>query len=177
MRHFVGFVVGLVLAPVLMLGTGWLLPRFVDLDETGQSIATVDGAVAVGAAAVVALLVTLVLVPPRLTPLLPGITGLSLVAATAVQVLRPALVERVPGLPGVEGAVTLLSIGAYLPLGLALFIPMLVPSRWARKERPQGVTEEEYFDGLYDEDYEERDRFSGADTEGGPGHHRRTTRA
>ncbi|MDT0303749.1 hypothetical protein [Streptomonospora wellingtoniae] len=155
MRHFVGFIVGLALAPVLMLGTGWALPRFVGLEERGQSIATVDGAVALGAAGIVGLLVALVLVPPRLTPLLPGIAGLTLIGLTAVQVLRPALVERLPALPGVEGAVTLLSIGAYLPLGLALFVPMLAPSRWAGRERARDVTEEEYFDGLYDEDYED----------------------
>ena len=170
MRHFVGFIVGQLLAPVLMLGTGWVLPRFVDLNETGQAIVTFSGLVPVGAAAVLALLVALVLVPPRLTPLLPGITGLTLLAATAVQVLRPALVEHVPGLPGVEGAMTLLAIGAYLPLGLALFVPMLVPSRWARKERSPSVTEEEYFDGLYDEDYED------AVDEGAP-RHRRAARA
>ncbi|GAA1766653.1 MULTISPECIES: hypothetical protein [Streptomonospora] len=168
MRHFVGFIVGLALAPVLMLGTGWTLPRFVGLEETGHSLATVDGAVALGAATVVGLLVALVLVPPRLTPLLPGIAGLALIGFTAVQVLRPALVERVPALPGVEGAVTLLSIGAYLPLGLALFVPMLAPSRWAGKEREQGVTEDEYFDGLYDEDYEEQQTGAA---------HRRTARA
>lgn len=170
MRHFVGFIVGLLLAPVLMLGTGWVLPRFVDLNETGQAIVTFSGLVPVGAAAVLALLVALVLVPPRLTPLLPGITGLTLLAATAVQVLRPGLVERVPGLPGVEGAVTLLAIGAYAPLGLALFVPMLVSSRWARKERSHGVTEDEYFDGLYDEDYED------AADDGAP-RHRRAARA
>ncbi|GAB3451082.1 hypothetical protein GCM10027570_27100 [Streptomonospora sediminis] len=174
MRHFVGFIVGLALAPVLMLGTGWVLPRFVDLNATGQSIATVSAMVAVGAAAAVALLVALVLVPPRLTPLLPGIAGLTLVGATAVQVLRPALVEMVPALPGVEGAVTLLSIGAYLPLGLALFIPMLVPARWAGKDRRQGVTEEEYFDGLYDEDYE---GYDDQDRAGASGSHRRPARA
>ncbi|MFD0775066.1 hypothetical protein ACFQZ2_14105 [Streptomonospora algeriensis] len=170
MRHFVGFIAGLLLAPVLMLGTGWTLPRFVDLETTGQSLVTTQGALAIGAGAVVALLVALVLVPPRLTPMLPGIAGLSLVGVTAVQVLRPELVARVPGLPGVEGATTLLSVGAYLPLGLALFLPMLVPSRWAGKDRAQGVSEEEYFDGLYDEDYEDRD------VDSGPAH-RRTTRA
>nr|WP_155999451.1 hypothetical protein [Streptomonospora sp. PA3] len=138
-----------------MLGTGWVLPRFADLEETGRSILTTGGVVTLGAASVVALLMALVLVPPGLTPLLPGIAGLTLAGATAVELLRPALVERVPGLPGVEGALTLLSIGAYLPLALVLFVPMLVPTRWVGKEAPQGVTEEEYFDGLYDEDYED----------------------
>ncbi|KIH98435.1 hypothetical protein LP52_13480 [Streptomonospora alba] len=157
MRHFVGFIAGLVLAPVLMLGTGWTLPRFVDLSATGQSIVTAQGMVAIGAGAFVALLVALVAVPPRLTPMLPGIAGLSLVGITAVQVLRPGLVDRVPGVPGLEGATTLLEIGAYLPLGLLLFLPMLVPSRWTGPAAAQGVTEEEYFDGLYDEDYEDTD--------------------
>ncbi|GAA4901117.1 hypothetical protein [Streptomonospora salina] len=162
MRHFVGFIAGLVLAPVLILGTGWTLPRFADLSATGQSIVTAEGAVAIGAGASVALLVALAAVPPRLTPMLPGIAGLTLVGLTALQVLRPALVERVPAVvPGLEGATTLLSIGAYLPLGLLLFSPMLAPSRWTGGDGGHGVTEEEYFDGLYDEDYEGRDADDG----------------
>nr|WP_246425269.1 hypothetical protein [Streptomonospora nanhaiensis] len=149
------------------------MPRFVDLNAAGRSFTTTGGLVSLGALAVVALLVGLALALPRLTPLLPGVAGLTLVALTAAHHLRPDLAERAPALPGLEGAVTLLELGAYLPLGLALFLPMLVPARWAGRERGHEVTEEEYFDGLYDEDYEEP---RGARPGTGPapgGHHRR----
>ncbi|MDA0563438.1 hypothetical protein LG943_03705 [Streptomonospora sp. S1-112] len=173
MRHLVGFLVGLILAPVVALGTGWVLPRFIDLDADGRTFATAGGLVAVGTLAVVALLVGLALALPRLTPLLPGVAGLTLAGLTTAHHLRPDLVERVPALPGLEGAVTLLELGAYLPLGLALFLPMLIPSRWAGRERRPEVTEEEYFDGLYDEDYEDPQRPRWGTAPDAGGHHRR----
>lgn len=155
MRHVVGFFVGLLLAPVVLVGVGWAQPRLTDLKGAGGSFTQADGLVTVAALCALALVVGIAAVAPRLTPLLPGVAGLSLLGASAVAVVRPALAERVPGfVPGTEGALLLAQLGVFLPVAVVLVIPLLVPSRWVSDD-PAGVTEEEYFDGLYDEDYEE----------------------
>ncbi|GAA1074569.1 hypothetical protein [Nocardiopsis composta] len=155
MRHVVGFFVGLLLAPVVLVGAGWAQPRLADLKGAGGSFTQADGLVTVAALCALALVVGIAAVAPRLTPLLPGVAGLSLLGASAVAVVRPALAERVPGfVPGTEGALLLAQLGVFLPVAVVLVIPLLVPSRWVSDD-PAGVTEEEYFDGLYDEDYEE----------------------
>ncbi|WP_067975507.1 hypothetical protein [Nocardiopsis trehalosi] len=159
MRHVVGFVVGLALAPVAMLATGWTLPRLAREAAGSGAFPATGGVVTVGVLAAVALLLGLALVPPRLTPLLPGVAGLTLVGATVTALIRPDLLERVPAsLPGAEGALALLAAGAYLVPAFALVLPLFVGSRWVGRRTERPVTEEEYFDGLYDEDYEESDR-------------------
>ena len=157
MRHVVGFFVGLLLAPVVVLGVGWAQPRLAALNGAGGTYADTAGAITVAGLGAVALVVAATLVGPRLTPMLPGIAGLTVMAASAVVVLRPALVDRVPSwVPGQEGAVLLLGLGVFLPLAVLMVAPMLVPSRWVREEQG-GVSPDEYFDGLYDEDYEDED--------------------
>ncbi|WP_017537709.1 MULTISPECIES: hypothetical protein [Nocardiopsis] len=155
MRHFVGFFVGLLLAPLVVFGVGWAQPRLAALNGAGGTFAGPAGAVTAGGLCALALVVAVVLVGPRLTPLLPGIAGLTLMAASATAVLRPGLADRVPGwVPGQEGALSLLELGVFLPLAVLLVAPLMVPSRWVREEHG-GVSPDEYFDGLYDEDYED----------------------
>ncbi len=156
MRHVIGFLAGLVLAPVLLLGSGWAFTRIGGLGGGETAFLTTSGLLTLAGLFGLALLLGLIMVPPRLTPLLPGITGMSLVAFTAVNVLRPELFERLPSVPGLGGALTLTGLGLYLPLAFALVMPMFVGSRWVREtvyeEGP--VTPDEYFDGLYEEEEE-----------------------
>ncbi|GAA3741247.1 hypothetical protein HDA32_002516 [Spinactinospora alkalitolerans] len=158
MRHVIGFIIGLVLAPVILLASGWALPRFVTINGFGGTFVSFTGITALGALALLALVLACTLTAPRLTPLVPGIAGLTLVGVTAAHLLRPGLADRVPGLPGLEGALTLLPLGLYLPLALALIIPLFVPSRW-QSYRPRGAhaagEDEEYFEDLYDDDGDE----------------------
>ncbi|MDA8370006.1 MAG: hypothetical protein M0026_09045 [Nocardiopsaceae bacterium] len=158
MRHVAGFFVGLILAPVVLLGTGWALPRLIETNGSGGTFVSTTGLIPVAALGAVALLAGLALVPPRLTPLLPGVAGLGLIAVTAVEVVRPDLVERLPDLPGLEGALTLTGLGVYLPAAVVLLLPLFVPSRWRSRDEGGPVTEEDYFNGLYDEDYEDEGR-------------------
>ncbi|GAB3473116.1 hypothetical protein [Nocardiopsis coralliicola] len=155
MRHFVGFIVGLLLAPVILVGLGWAQPRLAGLAEGGGTFTGAGGLVTVAGLSAIALVVAVAVAAPRLTPLLPGIAGLTLFAATAVMVLRPGVFDRVPAaVPGIDGAELLLRLGAVLPVALLLAVPLLIPGRWVPDD-PGGVSEDEYFDGLYDEDYEE----------------------
>ncbi|MBB4931962.1 hypothetical protein F4561_002782 [Lipingzhangella halophila] len=156
MRHVVGFLAGLILAPVVLLGGGWAFTRMSGLGGGEAAFLTTAGLIGLAGLFGLALLMALVMVPPRLTPLLPGITGLSLAGFTAVNVLRPELLERLPGVPGLGGALELAGLGLYLPLAFALVIPLFVASRWVRAEpyEESAVTPAEYFDGLYGDEEE-----------------------
>ncbi|WP_246062186.1 hypothetical protein [Haloactinospora alba] len=142
--------------PLILAGSGWALPRLREVGEGAGTFLTSPAPVAVVVLSGVAFLVALAVGMPRLTPLLPSITGLGLAGLTAAHEMRPELIRNVPELPGVEGARSLLELGLYLPLALALVVPLFFPHRW-RGELGAGIDEEEYFHGLYDEDYEQPD--------------------
>ncbi|GAA1996820.1 hypothetical protein GCM10009799_24730 [Nocardiopsis rhodophaea] len=174
MRHLVGLLTGLVLAPVVVLGAGWALPRLTELKAQEATFLSAGGAATLAVVSALALLVAVAMAAPRLTPLVPGIAGLTLVGLTAGVVLRPELADRLPGSPGLSGALDLLPLGVFVPLGLALVVPMFLASRWRGAEQAHDVTEEEYFDGLYDEDYEDDERSPLPAAAPRPGGHRRT---
>lgn len=152
MRHVVGFLSGLILGPTLLLLTGWAFAHLRGLHASGVSVLQGTGPVALAGLVGVGLLVALVAVPPRLTPMLPFAAALVLGGASTAALVRMHLLERLPALPGTEGALTLLPLGVFVPLALVLLAPVFVGSRWVREE--EGPTEEDYFEGLYDEDEE-----------------------
>jgi len=145
-RHFFGFVFGLLLGPVLVLASGWVVPRVAALLNSGRGFLSPGELLTLAA---LALLVALVLVPPKLTPLIPGMASLVLAGLTAVHLVRPAWTGSVPEtvvlpvvggirIPGWQGALALAEAGLLLPLALALFVPLFFPSRW-RSYRPRGA--------------------------------------
>ncbi|RCV47494.1 hypothetical protein [Marinitenerispora sediminis] len=158
MRHVVGFVVGLVvLTPLCLLGVGWAFRLVSAVAQGGGTLLAGSGLVGIAALCALALLLAVLLAAPRLTPLVPAVAGMALVGLTAAHLLRPELAERVPALPGVEGALSLLSLGLFLPVALALVVPMFLPSRW-QSYRPRGAhaagEEGDYLDAFYDDEPE-----------------------
>ena len=152
MRHVVGFLSGLILGPVLILVTGWAFAHLQGLHAAGLNALQGSGPLALAGLAGVGLLVALVAVPPRLTPMLPFTSALVLGGLTATALLRMHLLERLPALPGTEGALALLPLGVFVPLALLLCAPLFVGGRWRRQDEEDLPGEEdEYFDGLYDE--------------------------
>ncbi|RKS08871.1 hypothetical protein DFP74_4594 [Nocardiopsis sp. Huas11] len=172
MRHVVGFLSGLILGPVLLLLGGWVFSHLRRLHGSGLGALDGAGPLALAGLLGVGLVVALLAVPPRLTPMLPLGASLVLGGVTAVSLLRPHLLDRLPVLPGSEGALVLLPLGAYVPLVVVLFATVFVGGRWRRE--PEGVTEEEYFEGLYGEDDDRRgpasSALSGAPARSGPRH-------
>lgn len=141
MRHFFGFFLGLLLTPVTVVAGGWCLPRTADLVNTQSAFPKVDALVTIGVLSALAFLLALTLIPPRLTPLVPGMAGLGLAGLTAAHLLRPGLVDLVPGswsIPGMPGSLTLLESGLLLPVALAMVVPLFWPSRW-QNYRPRGA--------------------------------------
>ncbi|MEV2276894.1 hypothetical protein AB0I72_15065 [Nocardiopsis sp. NPDC049922] len=156
MRHLVGFLSGLVLGPVLVLSCGWVWSHLRGLHASGLDALSGTGPVALAVLVGVGLLVAMVAVPPRLTPLLPLGAALVLGAVSALAWVREGWLERVPDVPGLDGALVLLPLGVFVPLAVVLMAPVLVGGRWRRLDEEDQVTPEEYFEGLYEE-AEERD--------------------
>ncbi|GII57222.1 hypothetical protein Pth03_56110 [Planotetraspora thailandica] len=140
MRHFFGLVLGVIVAAALLLGGGWASQETVraaaqNLDPAKDTRILI----AVGVMAVVGLLVGLVLIG-KVSPLATFIPSLVLLAWTVVYVLD---VSRAASLAPTgastqadlaqagQGMLNLLSTGVYGMLGVALFVPVLMPSRWA----------------------------------------------
>ncbi|WP_304455007.1 hypothetical protein [Nocardiopsis sp. YSL2] len=166
MRHVVGFLSGLILGPVLLLLSGWAFSHLRRLHGSGLGALDGAGPLALAGLAGVGLVVALLAVPPRLTPMLPLGAALVLGGASAVSVLRMHLLERLPSLPGSEGALVLLPLGAFVPLVVVLAATVFVGGRWRRD--PEGVTEDEYFEGLYGDEERGRPPAAGAHS-GAPG--------
>jgi hypothetical protein len=151
MRHFFGLLLGVVVAAALLLGGGWASQEAVR--GAAQSIDPAKDTrmlIALGVMAVVGLLLGLVLVG-RVSPLATFVPSMALLAWTVVYVLDVSrAASLVPTGPSVHaellqagrGMLTLLSTGVYGLLGVALFLPVLMPSRWARPEPDE--EQEEY---------------------------------
>ncbi|GAA4590888.1 hypothetical protein GCM10023194_48760 [Planotetraspora phitsanulokensis] len=150
MRHFFGLLLGVFMTAAVLLGAGWASQEVIrgaaqNLDPSRDwRILT-----AIGVMALVGLLLAVVLVT-RVSPLAAFVPSLVLLAWTVVYILD---VSRATGLaptgPSVQvevaeagrGMLTLLSTGILGMLGVALFVPVLMPSRWAGPVRDD---EEEY---------------------------------
>ncbi|WP_182905635.1 hypothetical protein [Microbispora sp. H13382] len=156
MRHFFGLLLGVVVGAALLLGGGWASQEAVR--GAAQSIDPAKDTrmlIALGVMAVVGLLLGLVLVG-RVSPLATFVPSMALLAWTVVYVLDVSrAASLVPTGPSVQaellqagrGMLTLLSTGVYGLLGVALFLPVLMPSRWAGREREE-EQEEEYEESL-----------------------------
>ncbi|GAA1268163.1 hypothetical protein GCM10009677_20800 [Sphaerisporangium rubeum] len=157
MRHFLGLLLGIVMSAVLTAGAGWA-----SQDVARGLLSTAGGAppvdpvrdtkalVAIGAMAVAGLLLGLV-VAGRVSPLATFVPSMVLLAWTVIYVLD---VNRALGLaptdPGLDprivqagrGMQDLLAKGVFAMLGIALFIPVLMPSRWAGRHAEEPYEEE-----------------------------------
>ncbi|GLX01718.1 hypothetical protein [Microtetraspora sp. NBRC 16547] len=150
MRHFFGLLVGALLATALVFGGGWAAQEVVRgaVDNVDPS-KDARMLIALGVLAVVGLMLGLVLVG-RTSPLAAFVPSIVLLAWTviyALDVVRAA--DLAPTTASLHqevvqagrGMITLLSTGVYGMLGVALFLPVLMPSRWAGPLRDE---EEEF---------------------------------
>ncbi|WP_433256559.1 hypothetical protein ACQPYK_17825 [Streptosporangium sp. CA-135522] len=143
MRHFFGLLVGLVMTAVLLFGGGWAAQEAAAsatalTGESGPRIWTM-----LGVMAAIGLLFGLV-VAGRISPMATFVPSMVLLSWNVVYALD---VGRAGGLlsdvvslhqdlaPIARGMGLLLAGGVYALLGVALFVPVLMPSRWARRPR------------------------------------------
>jgi hypothetical protein len=149
LRHLGGFLLGLVATAALLAGGGWAVQQAM---ANTQAPAGQPLWIALGAMAAVGLVAGLV-TAGRVSPLAAFLPSMALLAWTVVYALdMNRALSLVPAEPSMHqlvrdagaGARTLLASGVYALLGVLLFIPVLMPSRWARRD-----------DDYEDEDYEE----------------------
>jgi hypothetical protein len=141
MRHVLGFVLGVLLAPALAYGAGWGFARAgAALDPVGRAITDsteLYGAFALMAA--VGLVVGIVMVARWASPLATLIPALGLIGWTVYFMIDPKealdLPSKVPPAGELDAALQLLlASGVFALMGFALFIPTWVPHRWRRRD-------------------------------------------
>lgn len=136
MRHVFGFILALVLAAALFAGGGWGVDRVGSLQRDGSSLTGMSGLLALAALLGAGLLLGILLVAPGASPLAVGLPGLALLGWSVLLVVSSSRAERLIPLPGnatSAGFRTLLTSGVLALLGMAMVIPLFMPSRWRRR--------------------------------------------
>ncbi|WP_285777067.1 hypothetical protein [Microtetraspora sp. NBRC 13810] len=143
-----GLLVGVVVTAVLLAGGGWATQ-----EAMAQAATPAPGGaplwIALGSMAGVGLVLGLV-VAGRISPLAAFVPSMVLLAWTVVYALDAnRALSLVPGDPtlhevilqAAKGATALLTTGVLGLVGVALFVPVLMPSRWSGREE---ADEEDY---------------------------------
>jgi len=143
MRHLTGLLLALVMSAALFFGAGWGVARIVALRGTAtglppaHALTSMHGLLAVAAVAGAGLLLGIMLAAPRISPLGTGLPGLVLLGWSALMVVHSRDTLRYLPLPGsaaTTGLVFLLLHGVLALAGAAMIMPILIPSRWRRRE-------------------------------------------
>jgi hypothetical protein len=147
MRHFSGFVLAIVAALAIFFGGGWGYLRLLQVPTAHESLAALPGGggsllhdhkvlYAMAALAGVGLLIGLLMAVPWVSPLATGLPGLALLALTGLYLTRVhRAVQLIPlrTRPYGLGFEALLFNGLLALVGLAMIVPLFVPSRWRRR--------------------------------------------
>ncbi|GGS89535.1 hypothetical protein GCM10010156_54950 [Planobispora rosea] len=162
MRHFLGLLVGLAMTAVLLLGGGWAVVNTLGRTPPGATGLPLPSDtqtwIALAVMVVIGLLLGL-LIAGRVSPLAGFVPSMVLLAWTVIYVLDAgralSIAAEVPTVhasldTAPVGMSVLLANGIYAMLGVALFVPVLMPSRWAGRARDEeGEYEEESGDPAY----------------------------
>ena len=147
MRHFSGILLAIVAALAIFFGGGWGYLRLLRVPAAHQSVASLPGGggsllhdhqvlYALAALAAVGLLIGLLMAVPWISPLAAGLPGLALLALTGLYLASThRAVQLIPlrTRPYGLGFEALLINGLLALIGLAMVIPLFVPSRWRRR--------------------------------------------
>jgi hypothetical protein len=137
MRHLIGIVLAVVMTAALFCAATWGYVRFLAQSPGrpgGASLLSDHHALyALGALAGTGLLAGILIAAPRISPLAAGLPGLLLLGLSAFYVVNVGRAdELIPLRSDVFGAgfETLLARGLLGAAGLAMIVPLFVPSRW-----------------------------------------------
>ncbi len=142
MRHLIGLLLALATAAALFFAACWGIAQITALHGPGGGLGagrltSVHGLAAIAAVLGTGLLIGVALAAPRISPLAGGLPGLVLLAWTGLVIAHSALALRYLPFPGSEDTAVLVYLLVHGMLGLlgaAMIVPMLVPSRWRRRE-------------------------------------------
>jgi hypothetical protein len=136
MRHVTGFFLALILAAAIFAGGGYGVQRVQALQHGGGSLAGITGLLGWAALVGTGLLLGLTLAAPAISPLAAGLPGLALLGWTALLAVRASRAIALIPLRGYDISVgfhAMLTSGILAMLGMAMIIPLFVPSRWHRR--------------------------------------------
>ncbi len=147
MRHFSGIVLAVIAALAIFFGGGWGYLRLLQVPTANEPQGSLPGAggsllhdhrvlFALAALLAVGLLIGLLLAVPWVSPLATGLPGLGLLALTAFYLTSVHHAVQVIPLrtrPYGLGFEALLFNGVLALLGVAMVIPLFIPSRWRRR--------------------------------------------
>jgi hypothetical protein len=140
MRHLTGIVLAIVMTAALFGAATWGYVRFLaqssGLTASGSLLSDHHALFALGALAGTGLLAGILIAAPRISPLAAGLPGLLLLGLTALYLVSVRRADEViPLRSHVFGAgfETLLARGLLGAAGLAMIVPLFVPSRWRRR--------------------------------------------
>ena len=147
MRHLAGIVLAVVAAVVIFFAGGWGYLKLLRPPSSTGALATLPGGggsllhnhnllVAMAALLAVGLVAGLLIAIPGVSPLAAGLPGLALLALTGLYLtsVRHA-VQLIPLKTHIygQGFEAMLFNGILALVGLAMVIPLFVPSRWRRR--------------------------------------------
>ena len=160
-RHLIGLILAIVLADALFFGGGWGATHVSALVGHSVGLPSRPGLIGLAAALATGTFLGILLVVPAVSPLATGLPGLILLAWTAgLAVSAHRALAWIP-LQGDEfglGFRFLLLNGTLALAGMAMIIPLFLPSRWHGR----------YHEDLEDEDSEDLPVSTGLLTRAGP---------
>jgi hypothetical protein len=161
MRHLIGLILAIALAAALFFGGGWGAEHVAALAGHSVGLPSRPGLIGLAAALATGAFLGILLVVPAVSPLATGLPGLALLAWTAgLAVSAHRALAWIPlqahtfGL----GFRVLLLNGTLAVAGMAMIIPLFLPSRWHGR----------YHEDLEDEDSEDLPVSTGLLTRAGP---------
>lgn len=146
MRHFVGLILAVALAAALFFGVGWGLTHISGLALHTSRLPDRTTLIGLASLAGAGLLAGLLLAIPAVSALAAGLPGLVSIAWTALLVVSPHRATSYVPMQGEafgKGFTFLLTSGVLGLLGLAMVIPLFVPSRWVRARIEEEEDEDE----------------------------------
>jgi hypothetical protein len=142
MRHLVGVILAIVLAATLLFAGAWGVGRILVLRGAvtaagiSNALTTPRALFAVGAVVATGLMIGIFLAVPAISPLATGLPGIVAIAWTTLVVMRNQYAVRYLPLPGTHfasGFTYLLFNGVLGLIGVAMVVPLAIPSRWRRR--------------------------------------------
>ena len=133
MRHLIGLILALAVAAAVFLGGGWGATHVSALAGHSVGLPSRTGLIGLAAIAGAGLLIGILLVVPAVSPLATGLPGLALLGWTAllaVSAHRALAWIPLQGHSFGAGFRVLLLSGTLAFAGMAMIVPMFLPSRW-----------------------------------------------